>query len=48
MGGTVAEPQPRPGNEISAIKVTNVKGSYTQRVNDTRNDIYSLLTTNTV
>lgn len=48
LGGTVANPQPLPGNKVGAIKVAKVTGSYAKKVNDTRNDIYDFLTTSPV
>lgn len=44
LGGTVADPQPLPGNKIGVIHIAKVNGSYAKKVNDTRNDIYDFLT----
>lgn len=48
LGGTVADPQPLPGNKVGTIFVAKVIGSYAKKVNDTRDDIYDFLTTNPV
>ena len=45
LGGSVAIPEPLPGNKIGAIKIAKVNGSYPKKVNDARNDIYNFLTT---
>lgn len=48
LGGTVADPQPLPGNRVGAIKIAKVNGSYAKKINDARNVIYDFLTTSPV
>lgn len=45
LGGTVADPQPLPGNKVGVMHIAKVNGSYAKKINDARDVIYDFLTT---
>lgn len=44
LGGTVADPQPLPGNRIGTLHIAKVNGSYAKKINDARDILYNFFT----
>lgn len=48
MGGTVANPQPVPGNKVGALKIAKVKGNFGPEIKSARTLIHNFLTTSPI
>lgn len=48
MGGTVANPQPLPGNKVGALKIAKVKGAFSPEIKNARTLIQDFLTTSPI
>ena len=48
MGGTVANPQPVPGNKVGALKIAKVKGNFAPEIKSARTLIHDFLTTSPI